>query len=251
MSRNFELLQQVGKEQEIFPTVIAPPREVFEEPVPFTVAPMPFVGAGAEEITALVQRVFLLTGREAPRTVVFAGLESGNGCTWMCARAGEALASQISGTVCLVDANLRNPQLHGQLGVPNHYGLSDALLRAEPVSNFVTQLSRPNLATLSCGANPEKAQALLTSDRMRGRLSELRSIFDYVLIDASALNSAKEAIALGAASDGVILVLKANSSRRETARSAVQELQTAKIRVLGAVLNQRTFPIPEAIYSRL
>jgi Mrp family chromosome partitioning ATPase len=45
--------------------------------------------------------------------------------------------------------------------------------------------------------------------------------------------------------------LKANSSRKETARGAVRELQAAKVRVLGAVLNQRTFPIPQSIYSKL
>jgi protein-tyrosine kinase len=52
-------------------------------------------------------------------------------------------------------------------------------------------------------------------------------------------------------SDGVVLVLKANSSRREAARQALNEMQSANVRVLGAVLNQRTFPIPEKIYKRL
>jgi Mrp family chromosome partitioning ATPase len=46
-------------------------------------------------------------------------------------------------------------------------------------------------------------------------------------------------------------MLKANSSRREIARKAVQDLQAANVRVLGAVLNQRTFPIPEALYKKL
>jgi len=49
----------------------------------------------------------------------------------------------------------------------------------------------------------------------------------------------------------VVLVLKANSSRREAARKAVQDLQNAGARILGAILNQRTFPIPQAIYTKL
>jgi len=246
MSKNFELLQQIGKEQEIF-RASAPNREVLEERIPLAPLPVAAESAGIEEVTALVQRVFLLSGNEAPHTVVFAGTEPGNGCSWMCARAGEALASQVSGSVCLVDANLRTPRLHEQFGVANHYGLSDALLQSEPINAFVAQLSRPNLAMVSCGGAVEKAQGLLTSNRMSACLGELRSIFDYVLVDASA----KEAVVLGAASDGVVLVLKANSSRRETARSVVYELQAANVRVLGAVLNQRTFPIPEALYKRL
>jgi Mrp family chromosome partitioning ATPase len=47
------------------------------------------------------------------------------------------------------------------------------------------------------------------------------------------------------------MVLKANASRRETARQAIQDLQSGKAKVLGAVLNQRTFPIPDSIYRNL
>jgi len=72
-----------------------------------------------------------------------------------------------------------------------------------------------------------------------------------VLVDVAALGDANDAVLLGCGGDGVVLVLKANTSRRESARKAVQDLQTAKVRVLGAVLNQRTFPIPESIYRKL
>src|SRR5579864_7131411 len=133
MSRNFELLQRIGKEQDVFASP-APAREapVFEEvetvatPEPI---PVPQDTVGIEEVRTLVQRVFLLTTERAPHTVVFTGTESGNGCSWIAARAAESLACQISGSVCLVDANLRSPGLHEQFGVPNHHGLSDALVR--------------------------------------------------------------------------------------------------------------------------
>jgi len=264
MSRNFELLQQIGKDHDIF--AVPPPTrepEVLTEPVPLAVEPAVEQAVtttppqevlekpGIEEVRTLVQRVFLLQGGHAPHVVVFAGTESGNGCSWICARTAEALACQVSGLVCLVDANLRAPGLHQQFDVPNHQGLSDALLKSEPMNSFVTQLSLPNLSLVSGGAVGESAQALLTSNRMRGRLRELRSMFDYVLVDTSAMNASNDAIVLGAVSDGAILVLKANSSRKETARNAVREFQTASVKVFGAVLNERTFPIPDAIYNKL
>jgi Mrp family chromosome partitioning ATPase len=79
----------------------------------------------------------------------------------------------------------------------------------------------------------------------------LRAQFDYILLDVAPLNINNDGIVLGSLSDGVVLVLKANSSRRETARKALQELQAANIPIFGAVLNQRTFPIPDRIYRRL
>jgi Mrp family chromosome partitioning ATPase len=47
------------------------------------------------------------------------------------------------------------------------------------------------------------------------------------------------------------VLLQANSTRREAARRMKEELEENNIRVLGAILYGRTFPIPEAIYKRL
>jgi len=275
MSRNFELLQNIGKEEEYFQperllteTAVAPPvtqPDQQQDPLPslFSTEPAAVVAPPAEplqfamessqlaELAKLVQRLFLLPGGEYNRTVVFSSSDSGNGCSWICARVGELLASQITGSVCLVDANLQSPTLHEQFGVPNHHGLSDALRQSGSIRGYVSQLSRRNLALISCGSDANEAQSLLNSDRMRMRLSELRSEFEYVLVDCPAMSISNEAISLGAAADGVVLVLKANATRKDRARSAVRDLQAAKIKVLGAVLNQRTYPIPEKIYTKL
>jgi len=72
-----------------------------------------------------------------------------------------------------------------------------------------------------------------------------------VLIDTPGMNVSNDAAGLAAGCDGVVLVLKANASRREPSRKLVDDLRTAKVQVLGAVLNQRTFPIPESIYKKL
>jgi Mrp family chromosome partitioning ATPase len=119
------------------------------------------------------------------------------------------------------------------------------------VLNFARTMSRSNLWLVSCGASAESALPLLGTERMRQRISELRSRADYVLIDAPSLGTSNDAATFAAEADGLVLVLKANSSRRETLRKEVHDLQAAHVRVLGAVLNQRTFPIPEAIYNRL
>jgi Mrp family chromosome partitioning ATPase len=65
------------------------------------------------------------------------------------------------------------------------------------------------------------------------------------------LNQYADAMALGQLTDGVVLVLEANSTRKESALKAIESLRAAQIEVLGAVLNKRTFPIPESVYRRL
>ncbi|HXC42352.1 MAG TPA: CpsD/CapB family tyrosine-protein kinase [Candidatus Dormibacteraeota bacterium] len=257
MSRNFELLQNLGKEVLLdAPAAVAAVDQHRREPVvPQQVESkepqLKLEPKEREELTKLAQRIFLQPGADSPRVVVFTASESGNGCSSICACAAELLAAQVTGSVCLVDANLRHPGLHEQFAVENHFGLADALQGTEPLLNYARSMSRTNLWLVSCGSSPEAALPLLSSDRMRQRITELRSGVDYVLIDASAMNVSNDATVLAAAADGVVMVLKANSSRRETVRKAVQDMQASHVRVLGAVLNQRTFPIPDAIYNRL
>ncbi len=270
MSRNFELLSEAGRLHELVQSQAEPSQaqpiavdQAFPATQAFTdtfsavppvmeelpaVAPLETNPAAKQEIVKLVQRLFL--SPQGVRRVVFSGSESGCGCSWMLARVAEELASQGRGTVCMVDCNLRSPGLHQQFGMQNHHGLSDALLGPGPIREYVHRCSQ-NLWLVSCGGSPESGVSMLGSERMRARMSELRMTFDFVLIDAAPLGTCNDAIVLGTLNDGVVLTLKANSSRRETARNALHELQTANVKVLGAVLNQRTFPIPESLYKKL
>jgi Mrp family chromosome partitioning ATPase len=279
MSRNFALLQIVGKEEEYFQTtgetptpesvsVPAPPPEPKAFPADSSDQRLPeepqrdqqplrfeMEGWQLDELTKLVRGVFLAPGAESDRAianrtisnriVVLAGTESGNGCSWICARAGELLASQVAGRVCLVDANFGRATLHEHFGVPNHRGLSDALREEGSMGGYVSQLSRRNLALVSAGCDFSANRAdrspnrnLASSECMRQRLQELRADFDYVLVDGASLDVGDESIALGKLADGIVLVLKAHSTRKERTRGRVQDLKSAGARILGVVLNQ-------------
>jgi protein-tyrosine kinase len=251
MSRNFELLHEAGRVQELLR------QRVIEQagPAPVLLVPgTPSVhidGVAREEVSKLVQRLFFAPSPQRPRQVVFCGTEPGNGSSWMAARAADILAAQVPGAVCVVDCDLQSPSLHREFKVQNQFGLADALVGMESIRQYVQQLSRPNLWLLSSGMVSDKSRQLLTMEPMRRRLMELRAEFDYVLLDVTALNVANHCSVLGNWCDGITLVLKANSSSRKGARQALKDLQEANAPVLGAVLNQRTFPIPEGIYKRL
>jgi hypothetical protein len=88
-------------------------------------------------------------------------------------------------------------------------------------------------------------------DWLRSRLGELRREFDYAVIHAPAVGACGETGLLGQIADGVILVLDERRTRRATAREAKAVLQAANARLLGVVINERQFPIPESIYRKL
>jgi Mrp family chromosome partitioning ATPase len=255
MSRNFELMQMAGRAAEFGPVHAVRDMEL----------PVAEVNGNGhrsgydfdldqvtrEESLRLMQRVFLAQTVEPVRTVVFAGIDHGNGCSQLCARTAETLAGNVSGSICLVDANFRSPALPEMFGVSNHHGLTDALRRTGPIRSFAKPLREQKLWLLSCGSLAGDSARLLNSDLLQKRFVDLRKEFDYVLIDAPPLTRYSEAIVLGKLADGLVLILEANSTRREVAISMAESLRAAQVRILGAVLNKRTFPIPERLYNFL
>jgi capsular exopolysaccharide synthesis family protein len=205
----------------------------------------------SEEVLRLVQRVFLLQTQELPRSVVFASIDHGGGCSRICAQAAETLARNIRGSVCLVEANLRSPSLPAVFGTTNHHGLTESLLQEGSVRSFTRPVYAANLWLLSSGTLAPDSPELLNSDSLKSRFAELRKEFDFVLVDAPPLTRYSDAVVLGQISDGLILVLEANSTRREAALQVAESLHASNVRVLGAVLNKRTFPIPETLYKKL
>ena len=258
MSKNFELMQQAGKEPDLRPS---PTRE-----------PAPTVNFGkdgngkshresdgldldllaGEEALRLVQRVFLLQAQEPPRVVVFAGVDRGNGCSRNLRpgrrRPGKEYSRDRS---ALVEANCVRPRLPGMFGTTNHHGITEALLQEGPVRAFAKPVRGEKLWLLSSGALATDSPKLLHSQRLKARLTELRQEFDFVIIDVPPLTPYSDAIGLGQIADGLVLVLEANSTRREAAFQVAENLRAANVRILGAVLNKRTYPIPDSLYRRV
>ncbi|HEY2469260.1 MAG TPA: CpsD/CapB family tyrosine-protein kinase [Terracidiphilus sp.] len=204
--------------------------------------------ATRQELTRLTHTLFLNSG--GSRVVAFSGVQAGVGCSWMLVRTAELLAAADAGSVCVVDANLRSSMLHIYLHVRNSCGLSDALVAPHPVCEYVRRLGG-RLHLLSSGSLALKAEPLLASSAFRACVDELRASFDFVLFDTPPLAASSDALAVASRIDGLAMVVEANYTNRETALKAAKSAAAAKVRMLGVVLNKRTYPIPTAIYKRL
>jgi Mrp family chromosome partitioning ATPase len=79
----------------------------------------------------------------------------------------------------------------------------------------------------------------------------LRNEFDYALIDCSSLRESGDVLSVAPFVDGVILVIEADRTYREQILRAERAIETAQGKVLGHVLNKRTYTIPDWLYRRL
>lgn len=243
MSKNFELLQNAAKGELFIPAGLP-------TPLPQATRPPALASESAhDEITKLVQRLFLHAGqREGPSVISFSGITRDDRSSWICARAGIALAVQTNRSVCVVDANFWSPQLHAHFSARNLNGLADALTTKGSIRSFATSVSVGNLWLMPSGS--PKRDPYGQVDRWRARFAELREEFNYILVSAPPFTHEAEAIFTGQLVDGIVLIVEANQSRRETVRRAKERLENAQVQLLGAVLDQRTFPIPEFLYRK-
>jgi protein-tyrosine kinase len=247
MSRNFDILQRAeGNPGPFRPTPAAPP------PTNGHSKARERHSLVDDEIMKLVQRVFILPDAgKAPGAVAFCGVDAGDGCSWVCAHAAEMLAEHGNGSVCVVDANLRSPSLHDYFKSENGSGFADAVKDSRPIRDYAQLASGSNLWLITAGTVGREPNGSLNPARLRARISELRADFDHLLMDTPPIHTYADAMLLGQLTDGVILVVSSNSTRREPARIAKQSFEGANITMLGAVLNKRTFPIPEGLYRIL
>jgi Mrp family chromosome partitioning ATPase len=204
-----------------------------------------------QEEIKLVQRVFFPKDAGSNRAVVFAGIENVEASARICARAAETLAAQVQSSVCVVDSNLLLPSLHQYFGTTSSPGLANAVLQTGPIREFARQLFPSNLWFIPCGDTKENSWTLLNPNGLRARLAELRTQFGHVLINAPPMSVFSDSALIGQTSDGVVLVVEAHSTRREVTQRVIENLETAKVQICGAVLNNRTFPIPESVYRKL
>jgi Mrp family chromosome partitioning ATPase len=204
-----------------------------------------------QEEIKLVERVFLGPDSGSNRVILFSGVDKAEGGARVCAQAAQTLAAQVQGTVCMIDADLHSRSLQNHLGVRNTPGLSEAVLQNTSIRHYAQPLAFSNLWMITCGGDGANSQTPLNSDLMRMRFEELRRQFDYVLINAPSLGMTANLTQFAQLADGVIFVVEANSTRRETTKRFKESLEEVRVRVLGVVMNDRTFPIPESVYRKL
>jgi Mrp family chromosome partitioning ATPase len=194
-----------------------------------------------EQIRNLVQQVFFPGWPKASRQVVLCGADQQAVTVTACARIAHTMAATLPGTVCAVDANLHSPALESALGPLKTSGNhTNGAIQVDHKLWFVPAHELSDASTGGLGAVS-----------LRNKLSELRRRFDYSLIQAPPAEFFTETVLLGQLADGVILMLHARLTHGAVARRMQHLLRSANVPILGAVLIDRTFPIPERIYRKL
>jgi len=191
-----------------------------------------------EQIRNLVRRVFLTGAAPQATQIAISAAEKETDAFELCDQVGWALALETGSDVAVVGG--------GELPLGD---------RLRPHSRFAGRVTIKSWSTQKA-TNLWHVPQRGGRDRGTGRywlsfLAELRNEFQYSIILAPNAGKSTEAALLGQLADGVILVLEAHRTRKATARKIKETMLASQCRILGTVLSERTFPLPEWIYRRL
>ncbi len=139
--------------------------------------------------------------------------------------------------VILVDADLRLPMQHTLFGLPNEVGFTN-LFKEEAAFNNPPFQSIPNssLKVLTSGPLPPIPSQLFTSKKIEQVIAHLATMAEIIIFDAPPLVTVNDASLLASKIDGVLLVVKAGSTKREHVKAAQSRLEKVNARLVGAVL---------------
>ncbi len=195
--------------------------------------------SAAEEYRKLRAKIFQVTEKDFLNTLMVTSSQAGEGKTVTAINLAVAIAHELDHTVLLIDADLRKPSVHKYLGLNPKYGLSDFLENRKDVSlsDIMIKTGIGKLVVLPAGNPPDKPAELISSDRMRLLIREIKHRYRdrYIIFDSSPLLMTADSLSLCDYMDGIIFVVHAATTPKKVVTQALSSVKGFNI--LGTVFN--------------
>jgi len=196
-------------------------------------------GGVRESLRDLYDRL-LAAGSERGGTFSITSAVAGEGKTLVALSLARLMADDLEKSVVIIDGHLRRPEVHNILEVPLLPGLAGCMRGECGVQDAAREVN--GLWVLPAGGefNPSR---LLRSATARSIVDEIRQAFDIAILDLPALLTTSEARVMAGWTDGVVIVVRADSTPAPAVLSAIESIERQKM--LGVVLNGQMSRIPK------
>jgi len=195
----------------------------------------------AEQFRKLRAHIIRTNVSNPAKTIMVTSAIQGEGKSFVAANLAIGFAHDLHLHSLLVDCDLRNPSLAKHFGVQRERGISDYLVGHGDISELFIKTKLDKLSLLTGGSIQGNPSELLASQRMETLVQELKSRYNdrYIIFDSTPLLATSESEVLAKLVDGIIVVVRAGGTPRETVEQAVSLL--GKEKIMGLVLNHIEF----------
>ena len=169
------------------------------------------------------------------RVIVVTSSVPGEGKSTTSGNLAIALA-QSGNSVLLVDCDMRKPSIHKKFKISNAAGTAELLLRKR-LFEEVANKHNENLTIITAGKIPPNPSEMLASRAMTAFIKEMKEEFKYIILDTPPLQAVTDAQVLSTKADGILLVVKAGSTKKDAVLNSVDLIEKVHGKVIGIVLN--------------
>jgi succinoglycan biosynthesis transport protein ExoP len=191
----------------------------------------------SEAFRALRTNVLFSSAQEGARSLVVTSTGPGEGKSMVASNLAISLA-QAGQRVLLIDADMRKPKAHEIFGFKQEPGLSNVMVGSTKASDAVRKTTISGLWVLGAGRIPPNPAELLGSARFRDFVTTLKAHFDWIIIDTPPVMAVTDASLVAHHASGVVFVVGAEMTSHHAARRALEQLEHAGAKFVGAVLNR-------------
>lgn len=189
-----------------------------------------------EQFRTLRSRLYQIRANQPIKAILISSALPEEGKTFVSANLAMVIGRQHGRRVLLVDADLRNPGLSRVLGAPASPGLAEYLAGEADISSVIQKAPISNLYLVPSGRKVANPGELIGNARLAKLIARAGAMFDWVIVDSPPAVPMTDASLTAEACDGVVLVVKANSTGFDVAKKACSEFRRKPI--LGVVLNR-------------
>ncbi len=161
---------------------------------------------------------------------------AGDGKSTLALNLAVSLAQSGKRTV-LLESDLRRPKVHKLTGVDNKVGVVDVLRGTAEIESAVQTTQVPDLFIIPCGSRPKDPAELLARPEYETLLEDLRSRFDYVIVDTPPILAVTDPAGVAARVDGVIVCMRLSRHTRDLGKRTIDSLRDIGATVSGVVIN--------------
>lgn len=193
-----------------------------------------------EAYVQLRTHIMLSTAGGAPKTILVTSGEESEGKSLTALNLASSLA-KTGDKVLLMDADLRCPRINVVKELSNKTGLTTLLIAGVIDEQLLEQTIQKdpfsNLHILTAGERTVNPANLLSSEQMRTLITILSQKYKHIVIDSPPVLYFADTTILSTLVDAVIMVIRDNSSSRQSVLKARKMLQSVGARIIGMVMN--------------
>jgi len=137
----------------------------------------------------------------------------------------------------LLGFDLRRPKIADMFGVNPSIGITDYLINPIRLDEVIQKTRTKNLDLLLSGPIPPNPDELIESPKTKALFTELRRIYDYIVIDTPPISLVGDAYLLNKYTDATIFVVRNNLSKKKVVTLNLNESVNNGMDKLSIILN--------------